>query len=82
MRLVLLGPPGSGKGTQARILADRMSLHHISTGEILRQASINGTKWGLKAKDYWSQGKLVPDEIIIPITHEVLRGEFYRDGFF
>ena len=65
MRLILLGAPGAGKGTQAEIIASALSIPTISTGNILREAIHNGTPTGLKAKDFMDRGMLVPDEVII-----------------
>ena len=59
MRLILLGPPGAGKGTQAKLLAQKFNIQQISTGDILRQAVKNKTEMGLKAKSYMDQGKLI-----------------------
>jgi adenylate kinase len=83
--LVLLGPPGAGKGTQAALLAERLGLEHISTGEILREEVELGTELGRKAKAYMDRGELVPDALVI----EMLRGRldssrsrgFILDGF-
>ena len=72
MRLILLGAPGAGKGTQAEILSKLMDVPTISTGNILRAAMKAGTEVGLKAKSYVESGKLVPDEVIIGIIQERL----------
>ena len=72
MRLILLGAPGAGKGTQAEILSKLMDIPTISTGNILRAAMKAGTEVGLKAKAYVESGKLVPDEVIIGIIQERL----------
>ena len=68
MKLILLGAPGAGKGTQAEIIASKLSIPTISTGNILREAIRNGTKTGLEAKRYMDEGKLVPDTVIIGIV--------------
>jgi adenylate kinase len=83
MRLVLLGPPGSGKGTQAKKLAEKYCIQRISTGDILREEVKDGSLFGQKAKLFMESGKLVPDEIIIQIVERRLRrGEgFILDGF-
>ena len=72
MKLILLGAPGAGKGTQAEILSKELNIPTISTGNILRAAMKNGTPVGLKAKEYVENGKLVPDEVIIGIISERL----------
>ena len=72
MKLILLGAPGAGKGTQAEILAKMLDIPTISTGNILRAAMKNGTPVGLKAKEYVESGRLVPDEVIIGIIRERL----------
>ncbi|MCP4581615.1 MAG: adenylate kinase [candidate division Zixibacteria bacterium] len=79
MRLVFLGPPGSGKGTQAKILAEKMNLKHISTGDVLRNAVKNGTELGNKAKQFMDAGDLVPDNVILGMIKEILQKD--RDGF-
>ena len=68
MKLILLGAPGAGKGTQAEIIASKLSIPTISTGNILREAIRNGTKTGLEAKRYMDEGKLVTDDVIIGIV--------------
>lgn len=85
MKLILLGAPGAGKGTQAEILCKRLSIPTISTGNILRAAIKEGTPTGLKAKSYIDAGKLVPDEVIIGIVDERLAqpdcaGGYILDG--
>ena len=72
MKLILLGAPGAGKGTQADILCEKLDIPTISTGNILRAAVKNGTPTGRKAKEYMDAGKLVPDEVIIGIVSERL----------
>ena len=72
MKLILLGAPGAGKGTQAEILCKKLEVPTISTGNILRAAIKNGTPTGLKAKSYMDAGNLVPDEVIIGIVSEGL----------
>jgi adenylate kinase len=81
LNLILLGPPGAGKGTQAERLRDDFGLPHISTGDILRAQVAEGTELGSKAKSYMDAGELVPDEVIIGmITERVGEGDA-RDGF-
>lgn len=70
MRLILLGLPGAGKGTQAKILAKEKGLLHISTGDMFREAAAEGTELGLKAQEYMQQGALVPDEVTIGMLLE------------
>lgn len=81
MKLILLGPPGAGKGTQAEILNKKLSVPTISTGNILRAAVKNGTPIGLKAKEYMDAGKLVPDEVIIGVISERLAEADCQNGF-
>ncbi len=83
MNLIFLGPPGAGKGTQAKNLARELGLKHISTGDLLRDAVKNRTPLGNKAKEYMDRGELVPDELIIALIEEVLpaRGGVIFDGF-
>ena len=86
MRLVFLGPPGAGKGTQARELAREWSVPHIATGDMLREAVATGTPLGREARRYMDQGALVPDDVIVRLIAERLgqpdakRG-FILDGF-
>lgn len=72
MLIMLLGPPGAGKGTQAEYLVQKFNLAYISTGEILRSAVKNGTPLGLQARQFMEQGQLVPDEVVIGIVKERL----------
>ncbi|MCC8048712.1 MAG: adenylate kinase [Oscillospiraceae bacterium] len=85
MKLILLGAPGAGKGTQAEILSARYNIPTISTGNILRAAMKNGTPVGLQAKQYVESGRLVPDEVIVGIVRERLAepdcaGGYILDG--
>lgn len=86
MRLILFGPPGGGKGTQAKLLAQDFSVPHISTGDMLRASAAEGTVLGKKAKAIMDAGQLVPDDVMIGIVRDVLgsprasRG-FVLDGF-
>ena len=73
MKLILLGAPGAGKGTQAEIISEKLHIPTISTGNILREAIKNGTETGLKAKSFMDAGKLVPDDVIIGIVSERVR---------
>jgi len=81
MKLILLGPPGAGKGTQAKMLSDEFSIPQISTGDILRVAVKEGTPLGLKAKSFMDAGGLVPDEVVIGIVAERLQQDDCRNGF-
>ncbi|BCS80855.1 adenylate kinase [Anaerocellum diazotrophicum] len=81
MRLILLGAPGAGKGTQAEFLSKRFSIPHISTGDILRENVKNETDLGKKAKEYMDKGLLVPDEIVIEIVKDRLSKEDCKNGF-
>ena len=81
MKLILLGPPGAGKGTQAKMLTERFSIPQISTGEILRAAVKDGTPMGLKAKQYMDAGGLVPDEVVVGIVRDRLQAADCNNGF-
>jgi adenylate kinase len=83
MRLVFIGPPGAGKGTQAKVLEDRFSARQISTGDILRGNVARGTALGLQAKSYMDAGDLVPDAVIIGMMSGELQSvdSFILDGF-
>ncbi|MGQ9603460.1 MAG: adenylate kinase [bacterium] len=81
MRLVLLGPPGSGKGTQAEMIATKLGIPRVSTGDILRDAVSRNTALGAKARSYMDQGRLVPDEIMIGIIEERLNQPDCANGY-
>lgn len=81
MYIILLGAPGAGKGTQAKIIADKYGIPQISTGDMLREAVAKGTELGKKAKEFMSQGKLVPDDVVIGIIRERLRQKDCEKGF-
>jgi adenylate kinase len=81
MRLILFGAPGVGKGTQAKILASRLNIPHISTGDILRQAVHDKTPLGIKAQKILSSGELVSDDIMIGIIRDTLQKKKCRNGF-
>ncbi len=81
MKLIFLGAPGTGKGTQGKILAEPKKWPHISTGDILRNAVKNGTELGLKAKVFMDTGKLVPDELMNDLVAERLSQPDCKDGF-
>ncbi len=81
MKLVFLGPPGAGKGTQAAYVAKKLGIAHISTGDMFRSAIANCTPTGLQAKAYIDAGKLVPDEVTIAMVEERLLMDDCRNGF-
>jgi adenylate kinase len=81
MRLILLGPPGAGKGTQAKILVDSYGIPQLSTGDILRSAIANKTPMGLAAKEIMDRGDLVPDEVVNGIVSERLDAPDAQKGF-
>lgn len=81
MRIVLVGPPGAGKGTQAQFIASHLSIPKISTGDIFRANVSGGTPLGRKAKSYMDRGDLVPDEITIAMVRDRLSADDSRDGF-
>jgi len=81
MKLILLGPPGAGKGTQAKMLTDRYGIPQISTGDILRAAVKEGTPMGVKAKSFMDAGALVPDEVVVGIVRERLQKADCAPGF-
>lgn len=81
MNLVFLGPPGAGKGTQAKILIERYSIPQISTGDMLREHRAKGTELGKKAQEYMDKGQLVPDEIILGMVKERLSQADCEKGF-
>jgi adenylate kinase len=81
MRLLLVGPPASGKGTQAQILVQRLGVPQISTGDMLRAARNAGTELGKAAEGFMSQGKLVPDEVVIGLVRERLQLPDAQKGF-
>ena len=81
MRLVILGPPGAGKGTQADFIVKKYNIVHISTGDIFRENIKNHTKLGEKAKSYMDKGLLVPDELVIDLVEDRLAQDDCKDGF-
>lgn len=81
MKLILLGAPGAGKGTQAEIISKKLGIPTISTGNILREAIRNGTETGLKAKKFMDNGQLVPDDVIIGIVAERVAREDCANGY-
>lgn len=81
MKLILLGPPGAGKGTQAALIAKEYDIAHISTGDMLRAAVKQGTELGRRAESFMTKGELVPDEVVIGIVAERLRQPEYSKGY-
>lgn len=81
MNLILLGAPGAGKGTQAEVICEHLSIPAVSTGNMIREALKNGTEMGLRAKSYMEEGKLVPDEVVIGIIKERLQQDDCKNGF-
>lgn len=85
MKLILFGPPGAGKGTQANLIAEKYNVAHISTGDVLREAVKNKTEVGLHAKSFMDKGELVPDSVVIEIIKQKITSlidmKFMLDGF-
>ena len=81
VQAVIMGPPGAGKGTQAKLLQERRGVPHISTGDILRDARRAGTTLGREAERYMGQGLLVPDDVVIGIVADRLGGQNHSQGF-
>jgi adenylate kinase len=81
MRLILVGPPGAGKGTQAAELIDRLKIQHLSTGDMLRAAVAQGSELGKQADGFMRSGGLVPDELVIPIVVERIKEPDCQNGF-
>ena len=81
MKIIMLGAPGAGKGTQAKQIADKYSIPHISTGDIFRANIKNGTELGQKAKKYMDQGLLVPDELVVDLVADRVVKEDCKNGY-
>lgn len=81
MNLILLGPPGAGKGTQAVRIVEKYHVPHISTGDIFRANIKQGTELGKKAQEYMNRGELVPDELVVEIATDRLKADDCKDGF-
>ncbi len=81
MKLILLGAPGAGKGTQAEVISEHLNIPTISTGNIIREALKSGTELGMKAKEYMDSGRLVPDEVVIGIIRDRLAQDDCKNGF-
>lgn len=81
MKIIMLGAPGAGKGTQAKMIAEKYSVPHISTGDIFRANIKNGTELGMEAKRYMDQGQLVPDELTVKILLDRVAQEDCKNGY-
>ncbi len=81
MKIILFGPPGVGKGTQAKLLLEEFHCPHISTGDLLREAVKNQTPLGVKARSFMDAGNLVPDDVVIGLIEEVLQSDQAKDSF-
>ena len=81
MYILLMGPPGAGKGTQAKMIAEKYSIPHISTGDIFRANIKNGTELGKKAKSYMDQGQLVPDELTLDLIMDRFKEDDCKNGY-
>ncbi|MGZ3417196.1 MAG: adenylate kinase [Polyangiales bacterium] len=81
MRAILIGPPGAGKGTQAKVVCERFQIPQISTGDMLRAHKAKGTKLGLEAAEYMNKGELVPDAVVIGMVEERLKEDDAQRGF-
>ncbi len=81
MRVILLGPPGAGKGTQAADISNELGTPHISTGDMFRSALKKGTALGLEAKKYMNSGELVPDDLVVAMVKERISQDDCKDGF-
>lgn len=81
MKIIMLGAPGAGKGTQAKMIADKYSVPHISTGDIFRANIKNGTELGMEAKKYMDQGQLVPDELTVKILLDRVAQDDCQNGY-
>ena len=81
MKIIMLGAPGAGKGTQAKMLADKYQIPHISTGDIFRANIKNGTELGNKAKEYMDKGLLVPDELVVDLVIDRFKEDDCKKGY-
>ena len=81
MKIIMLGAPGAGKGTQAKMIADKYQIPHVSTGDIFRANIKNGTELGMEAKKYMDQGQLVPDELTVKILLDRVAQEDCKNGY-
>ena len=81
MKIIVLGAPGAGKGTQAKMIAEKYNIPHISTGDIFRANIKNGTELGKKAKEYIDQGQLVPDELTLDLVMDRFKKDDCKNGY-
>ena len=81
MKIIMLGAPGAGKGTQAKMIADKYGVPHISTGDIFRANIKNGTELGMEAKKYMDQGLLVPDELVVDLVVDRVNQDDCKNGY-
>ena len=81
MKIIMLGAPGAGKGTQAKMIAEKFAIPHVSTGDIFRANIKNGTELGMEAKKYMDQGQLVPDELTVKILLDRVAQEDCKNGY-
>ena len=81
MKIIMLGAPGAGKGTQAKMLAEKYGIPHISTGDIFRANIKNGTELGAKAKEYMDKGLLVPDELVVDLIMDRFKADDCKNGY-
>ena len=81
MKIIMLGAPGAGKGTQAKMIAEKYSIPHVSTGDIFRANIKNGTELGMEAKKYMDQGLLVPDELTVKILLDRVSQDDCKNGY-
>ena len=81
MKIIMLGAPGAGKGTQAKMIAEKYQIPHISTGDIFRANIKNGTELGMEAKKYMDQGQLVPDELTVKILLDRVAKDDCKNGY-
>ena len=81
MKIIMLGAPGAGKGTQAKMIAEKYSIPHISTGDIFRANIKGGTELGMEAKKYMDQGQLVPDELTVKILLDRVANDDCKNGY-
>lgn len=81
MRIIIFGPPGAGKGTQAKLISEEYNIPHLSTGEIFRSAIKNETPLGKEVKSILDAGELVPDDKVVALVEEELKDEAYDDGY-